>query len=282
MHTGPLAKDLTVLLARQVAEHQLALPLLPSVAAEVLGLAQLEATDAARLSHVMHRDPTLASSVLRVANSAAFSGQVPCASLQQAISRLGLQRVTEIALAIAVRGAVFVNKRHGEQFAQLWRHSVVTAFFAKEIARARRRNVETAFLCGLLHDIGQAILLTTAERLLPDGLVLGEDLTQGLHEQHGGAGGLLARHWQLPEPIAESIEHHHGYEQAPKFAELAMTVCLADLLAHQAAEQGAQLPLASEPIRNHAVLQGLNLYPDQLDALFAKAPQALLAAEGLQ
>lgn len=107
MHTGFNVADLTLLLAQQVAEQSLSLPMLPAVANEVLALTQAETTDAARLSQVMHRDPALASNVLRVANSAAFVGQVPCASLQQAVSRLGLQRVTEIALALAVKGSVF-------------------------------------------------------------------------------------------------------------------------------------------------------------------------------
>ena len=89
-------------------------------------------------------------------------------------------------------------------------------------------------------------------------------------------------HWQLPASIVESIEHHHSFDEARQFQDLAMTVCLADLLAHQAAEQGAPWSVCSAPIRRHPVLLGLSLYPDQLDALMAKAPQALAAAEGLQ
>ncbi|MCY2957092.1 MAG: HDOD domain-containing protein [Planctomycetota bacterium] len=282
MHTGFNVADLTLLLAQQVAEQSLSLPMLPAVANEVLALTQTETTDAARLSQVMHRDPALASNVLRVANSAAFVGQVPCASLQQAVSRLGLQRVTEIALALAVKGSVFGKKRHAQLFAGIWKHSVVTAFFTKEIARTRRRNVEISFMCGLLHDLGQAVLLSTAEQLLPNETFTAADLSGGLHAQHGAAGALLGRHWALPEQIVEAIEHHHDFSKATKFQEMAMTVCLADLLAHLVADPDAPAPKTSESLRQHPVLQGLNLYQDQLDALLGKAPMALLAAEGMQ
>ncbi|MEN8165476.1 MAG: HDOD domain-containing protein, partial [Acidobacteriota bacterium] len=92
-----------------------------------------------------------------VANSAAYVGAVPCSSLQQAVSRLGLQMITEIAMAVSVRGRMFGNPRCAELLAALWKHSVLTAWFTKEIARAHGHNVEVAFLCGLLHDVGKAV-----------------------------------------------------------------------------------------------------------------------------
>ena len=42
---------------------------------------------------------------------------------------------------------------------QLWRHALASGAFAKEIARVRRLNVESAFLCGLLHSVGKPALL---------------------------------------------------------------------------------------------------------------------------
>src|SRR5688572_33207290 len=87
--------DLSRLFARQMAEQQLELPTMPGTASEVMQLCQEETTDAARLSAVIHRDQTIASNVLRVANSAVHAGQVPCVSLQQAVSRLGQQLITD-------------------------------------------------------------------------------------------------------------------------------------------------------------------------------------------
>ena len=40
--------------------------------------------------------------------------------------------------------------------------------FAKEIARMRRANVESAFLCGLLHDIGKPVILQALADLQRD------------------------------------------------------------------------------------------------------------------
>ncbi|MCA8965292.1 MAG: HDOD domain-containing protein [Planctomycetes bacterium] len=276
--------DLSRLFARQIDEKKLNLPTMPGTAAEVMELCQLEDTDAAKLSAVIHRDQTIASHVLRVANSAAYAGQMPCASLQQAVSRLGMQLITEVAMAVSVRGRIFGNKTCAELLAALWKHSVLTGFYTKEIARLRRRNVEIAFLCGLLHDVGKAVLLDNVDRVLgkneltvPVGYLL-----NAVHEQHVEAGALLASEWKLPEQIAEAIGHHHEYVTAPRFADMAMTVCLADQLSHLVAPGPFGKAPDEEELRAHPVLEGLNLYPDQLEELINKRDRALLVTESLR
>jgi putative nucleotidyltransferase with HDIG domain len=273
--------ELATLFGKQIAARQLELPMMPGVAAEVLSLVQLESTDAAKLSAVVHRDQTLASNVLRVANSAAYVGQVPVASLQQAVSRLGMQMITDIAMAVSVKSRVFQNPAYADLLAGLWRHSVLTGYFTKEIARSRRRNVEIAFIAGLLHDIGKAVLLSNLDRIGKGANVPIELLSEALHEQHAAAGALLASEWRMPEQLHEAIVFHHQYEQATKFGDLAMMVCLADLLAHLLSPNLlGSLPMDSV-VRSHPVLAALNIYPDQLDALLLHADKAIQVAESM-
>lgn len=282
MSRSTIVADLAAALADRLQERQLELPVLPGVAAEVLALSQQETTDAARLSAVVHRDQALAGNVLRVANSAAYAGQVPCSSLQQAVSRLGLQLVGEIAIAVALKGRLFAGTFGAELFAELWRHSVLTAFFTKEIARLRRRNVEIAFLCGLLHDVGKAVLLAEVARLgTASSRSLGE-VAAAIDVHHEAAGVQLARHWQLPDQIAECIECHHDVRRAKRFAEMAMTVQLADLLACEVAPTGHEPAPTIAVLERHPVLASLNLYPDQLAALLARRDDALRLVEGMR
>jgi putative nucleotidyltransferase with HDIG domain len=276
--------DLSRLFARQIAERRLDLPPMPGTAAEVMNLCQQETTDAAKLSLVIHRDPTIASNVLRVANSAAYASQVACSSLQQACSRLGMQVVTEIAMAVSVRGRMFGNPTCVELLSALWQHSVLTGFYTKEIARMRRRNVEVAFLCGLLHDVGKAVLLNGVDRVLGAGAMTlpVPVLLTAVHEQHVAAGDLLAREWKLPEQVAEAVHCHHAPETAQRFADMAMTVALADDLAHLTAPSVLAAAVSEDQLRNHPVLVGLNLYADQLDGLLGLRERALLVTEGMR
>ncbi|MCK5943597.1 MAG: HDOD domain-containing protein [Planctomycetes bacterium] len=276
--------DLSRTFERLIQARQVELPPMPGTAAEVLDVCQQEDSDAARLSAVIHKDQTVASNVLRVANSAAFAGQVPCASLQQAVSRLGMQLVTEIVMAVSVRGRMFTNAACAELLDALWKHSVLTAFYTKEIARMRRRNVEIAFLCGLLHDVGKSVLLGSVDRVLGrDELsVPREELYQALHEQHLAAGALLAEEWKLPEQVAEAIACHHDPAAATRHADMAMTVQLADLLAHLVSPGPLAEPPSEEELRAHDVLVGLNIYTDDLANLIAMRERALEVTEGLK
>jgi putative nucleotidyltransferase with HDIG domain len=276
--------ELSRLFAKQIADRKLSVPTMPGTAAEVLQLCQSETTDAAKLSAVIHRDQAIASHVLRVANSVAYAGQVAVASLQQAVSRLGMQLIVEIATAVAVRGRMFGNPTCAELLQALWQHSVLTGFYTKEIARLRRRNVEIAFLCGLLHDIGKAVLLDNVDRVLGKGQlgVPVADLLAAVHDQHLAAGLLLAREWKLPDQIVEAMQFHHDPAGAKNYSDLAMTVCLADQLAHLAKKSVFAPELAEDDLRQHPVLAGLNLYPDQFDGLLAQRERALQVTESMQ
>ncbi|MEO6593451.1 MAG: HDOD domain-containing protein [Planctomycetota bacterium] len=276
--------DLSRVFEQQIAARRIELPPMPGTATEVMALCQLESTDAAKLSAVIHRDQTIASNVLRVANSAAYMGQIPCSSLRQACSRLGMQVVMEIVMAVSVRGRMFGDRKHAKLLSSLWQHSVLTAFFTKEIARLRRRNVEIAFLCGLLHDVGKAALLDNVDKMTAENKleVSTEALIAAIAEHHIEVGVLLAREWKLPEQITESIQFHHDAHSATRFQDMAMTVCLADLLAHLAAPGPFAEPPTEEELKSHPALVVLNLYAEQMQQLLEMRERALQVTEGLR
>ena len=155
----------------------------------------------------------------------------------------------------------------------------MAAWFSREIARARRQNVEMAFLCGLLHDVGKAAILTNI--LHAPGRVTLTDVSEVLHQYHVEAGVQLARIWRLPEMIVECIECHHEPARACYHMQLAMTVCLGDVLAQFADSASDHAKADADAIRQHPSLAGLNMYPDQLEDLLKRASTARSFADGL-
>lgn len=274
--------ELSRLFTGLLQEREVELPPMPATAAQVMQLCQLEDTDAAKLSSVIHGDQTIASNVLRVANSVAYIGQVPCSSLQQAVSRLGMQSITEIALAVSVRSRMFANEACADMLSELWQHSVLTGFFTKEIARMRRRNVEIAFLCGLLHDVGKALLLNNVDKAGGSTSMPVADLHHAVHEHHVAAGVLLAEQWKLPDQVKESIACHHNLGEAQNFADMSMMVCLADQLSHVCVPAALAESITEDELRAHPVLVGLNLYRDQADELLGMKERALEVTESMR
>jgi HD-like signal output (HDOD) protein len=98
-------------LIERIDSGSLDLPLLSDTAAKVMELCGDASCDARRLAELIQRDQGLAGHVLRVANSAAYAPTERIVSLQQAVSRMGLTAMRDIALAIAIRGKVFIARR---------------------------------------------------------------------------------------------------------------------------------------------------------------------------
>lgn len=261
-------EDLHSLIAGQLKEGRLDLPLLPVVAHQVLMLASDPDADATKLSTLIQQDQALAGKILHIANSPAYLPRSPIVSLQQAIAWLGLSMLGGLAFSISVQQGVFTIKGYEKEVRTLWHQALATGLYGKEIARRIRHNVENAFLCGLLHTIGKPLVLhlviTSRQRpQVRPSWALMESLIQ---EWHIPAGAKLAEAWKLPEPVQEAIRLYSDqtFDQATSPTKGAMITCLADHLASWLLDPSSH---DEERLRGLPVVQALNFYPDDVTAL---------------
>jgi HD-like signal output (HDOD) protein len=253
-------------LVERIDKDQIDLPVLPQVAGKVMALANDPAADAARLSALIHQDQALAAHVLRVANSPAYMPRTPIASLQHAVAMLGVNQLSEIAVTISLKSGAVKIPGHEADVKQLWRHALASGAYAKEIARTRRFNVESAYLCGLLHAVGKPVVLKTvttiaAELHIPLEPSVVASFLDGFHSR---IGSLIATEWALPPQVAEAITYYVAYEQAPSYRQEVMMTCLADRLATYLLIPDS---FDDNQLRDHTVFADLNLYPNDIDAL---------------
>lgn len=263
-------------LEARITSGKLHLPLLPDVVMEVLNLSNSDDADARKLAGILHRDQTMAGHVLRVANSPAYKPSMPIVSLTQAVNRLGMKLLCEIAYTVSLQNQAFRVVGYEREVKMLWRHAVSTGFYAREIARLQGYDAGKAFLWGLLHDMGKPVVLHALSQLQKDlesPLAL-EAAIGAMDAYHVQVGGLLAESWELPVMVKECIKHHHDYLNAPTCKEAAMVTCLADVLSY--------LALADEPddaklveVRTHPVVSHLHCSPAHLDTLFGKRDDAI-------
>lgn len=256
-------------LQTHVESSELDLPLLPDSATQVLALCFDDDARIERIAEIVQLDPALAANVLHAANSAAYAPRSPIVTLAQAVTRLGLSTLCDVALSVALRGRVFAGAGHAELLQPLWKHSAVSALWAREIARHRRRNVEGAFLVGLLHDVGKPVVLEAASQLARerDAAFGNEEAVAWMDELHASVGERLLTAWELPEWLVASTRYHHEPEAAEEHREEAATACLADLIAHWSVDGDAE---HGETLAAHPVLEDLGVYPEDLEALFSK------------
>ncbi|HMF86256.1 MAG TPA: HDOD domain-containing protein [Nitrospiraceae bacterium] len=253
-------------LVERIDKSRIDLPVLPQVAGRVMALANDPSGDAARLSALIHQDQALAAHVLRIANSPAYMPRTPIASLQHAVAMLGVNQLSEIAVTVSLKSGAVKIPGYETDIRQLWRHALASGAYAKEIARMRRYNVESAYLCGLLHAVGKPVVLKTvttiaAEMHIP--LEAGA-VSSFLDGYHARVGSLIAAEWALPPQVAEAISYYWIYEQAPSHKQEAMMTCLADRLATYLLIPDS---FDDSTLRDHTVFADLNLYPNDVDIL---------------
>jgi HD-like signal output (HDOD) protein len=255
-------------LVERIDKDRIDLPVLPQVAGKVMALTNDPAADAARLSALIHQDQALAAHVLRIANSPAYMPRTPIASLQHAVAMLGVNQLSEIAVTISLKSGTVKIPGHEADVRQLWRHALASGAYAKEIARMRRYNVESAYLCGLLHAVGKPVVLKTVTTIAGEMHIPLDSSTiiAFLDGYHSRVGSLIATEWALPPQVADAITYYGLYEQAPSHRQEAMMTCLADRLATYILVPDS---FDDTTLREHGVFADLNLYPNDIDALLS-------------
>lgn len=248
----------------QLDREALALPLLPGVAAEVIASSVDEHGDAARLAELIRQDQSLASHVLRIVNSPAFRGASEIVALQQAIARLGMARVREIALSASLKGALLTEGPYQRHADEAWRLSLAGALWSREVARSARRNVEIAYLCGLLHDVGAPLLLHQLGEVAPDLDDSGVALV--LASLGRPAGVRLASAWSLPEAVVATVAYLEEPDAAGAHASSVLVAAAGVALARLGTAGDIDPPAVFEL----PWLVRLNLYPEDIEALVSR------------
>jgi HD-like signal output (HDOD) protein len=189
-------------------------------------------------------------------------------SLQQAISWLGVAEVRNIAMAVMLRGEVFAAPGHEPQSEELWQEAWLAGLWAKEIARERRKHVESAFLAALMHRTGAALALKILSRFEAqarerlDARAFGDLVV----EFEPALGRLLMNNWLLPKDVQDAASDWRNYRESAQ-SDLAGTVHAAHLLAAHTLH--AEL-ITEDMVIESPVFEQLGLFPDDRRHMLAK------------
>jgi HD-like signal output (HDOD) protein len=244
---------------------------MPRVCAQLAELTAQHATDAVQLARLIQSDPALAGEIMRVANSPVLRPRAPIVSLQQAVSWLGVAEVRNIAMAVMLRGEIFTAPGHEPESEELWREAWLAGLWAKEIARERRKHVESAFLAALMHRTGAALALKilsifeSQQRTVMDAKTFA-DLVVEFEPRFGR---LLMSNWRLPDDVQDAASDWRDYGKS-SHSDLAGTVHAAHLLATHTMHP--QL-LDEELVLESPVFEQLGVFPDDRRSMLAKREQ---------
>ena len=252
--------DLPDPLARAIETAKV--PALPQVLLKLLQLTDDDAATMSEIAAVVERDPGLCTRLLTAANSPGLRRGKELRSIAHCLTSLGTRLIRSIATCLALQ-SMFDRRYEAVRpdLAEYWRHSIRVAETARELATAcGYPQPDEAYLGGLLHDIGELVLLSaqgsTYAQLLSSArsetkLVALENEHLGAH--HGEVGAWVVDRWDFDLDIADSILFHHAKadeistaDQLPQVVWLAhalATATPADAAVRQAADRlfGAEI-----------------------------------------
>jgi HD-like signal output (HDOD) protein len=207
------ARALENLLVSHFDGHDLNMPMLVQGAEQVLGRLRNPDCNLAEVSHDIANDPVIAASVLRMANSPLYRGLNKITALQPAVTRLGVKALRVLMMHISLRAAIFQGKGRDEWAERIWAGSQASAVIMHSLSAFTRVDENDAFLLGLLHDIGQVIVLRVVRtNQALSGAEIDDDTFDYLcHECHQEFGELVAAAWELPSTFRSLIADHHAY-----------------------------------------------------------------------
>lgn len=155
---------------------------------------------------------------------------------------LGFNSLRTLVLACSF---VDIRMPKGFNVKQFWQHSFRIATVCKWLARfslpnGSRPDAEVAFTCGLLHEIGDLLIMTehpTAFTNIDNSVRLGANRAELEHTLLGftycEVGAELANRWRFPDAIVNAVRHQAAPAQAQPFSAYAALIFLAQQIIQQ-------------------------------------------------
>lgn len=197
------------LLALELDNGDISLPSLPDVVMKIRKLLADENSDFQRLSSAISMDPVLVSKLFVYANSALYNrANVKIDTLEGAIGRLGIEVVRNTAMSLAMKQLYSADKHsHSAKYLRaVWAHGMKLSCMAFAVARGKPGlNNETAFLCGLLNEVGKLYIITKAEEF-PTLLGDRKSFDAVLEKWNSQISKSIIESWGFPDEVAQSAD----------------------------------------------------------------------------
>ena len=253
-------------------EKGMRLPAQPQVVVEIQQLLAAEEPDVRKITQILARDPGIVAMLFKLVSTPAYGGR-RIDSLTKAVQLVGVRQIANLVRGIALTMTVPGVKQ--PIYDKFWRRCTGIAEFAAGIA-AERISVcnifpDQAYLAGIFHDCGVPMLL---ERF-PDYCaalrtgtgqwidVIAED--QRFDVDHAVVGHLIARHWRLPDFIAEAVLKHHEMPPADTGGAARSMVAILQL-ANELYHREQLIPNPEWPNQRHAVMAELCIHEGELES----------------
>jgi HD-like signal output (HDOD) protein len=211
------------------------LPNIPKVIQALIEKFNDSKSNADEISKKIQMDQVLSAKIMRLANSARYGAGRKIASIDSAVVMLGVDALKTLVVASGITGAF--KDIEGFDKKAFWRDSFMIASIAKLIAKHTDADAETAFTCGMMHNIGELLIhIAKPEQALKiDKLVEAGAIRTDLQENQFGynfseVSGELARRWNFPADIVRALRQQAKPNDFEEYSPYSSIIYLANYL----------------------------------------------------
>ncbi len=213
---------------------------LPEVFIKINEMVDDPSSSASDIGRFISQDPALTARLLKIANSPLYGFPSKIDTVSRAITIIGTRGLRDLILATSVINNFSHMPSEQLDIHAFWSHSLYCGVLARLLAaKCNALHTEPFFVSGLLHDIGQLIILNKLPEMSRETQLRANDGAVPLHEaeqevmgfDHAKVGGELLRDWRLPETIIDATEFHHEPSKAELSPLGASIVHIADVIA---------------------------------------------------
>lgn len=185
---------------------------MPTVIVKALNIMKKPTASMKELGDIVMFDQSLTIKFLALVNSAYYGFSQQISSINIALSLLGMVKVKNIIVAVAMKPMM---SNQGDK--ELWKHSMRVASGCEYLANLTKiMDADEAFISGFVHDVGKIVLHMSNDKiynkiisLVDEGADILETERKYFDSDHVKTGSLLAKRWQLPILLANTISYHH-------------------------------------------------------------------------
>ena len=206
------------MIKQHIESGEMVLPVFSRSAMRIQEELVKEEIDMRVVEQILSSDPSLASQVLKLANSSFYKGLSEILTIKSAIVRLGMQELSRVTLLVSSRNQFHSNdKKLNIIMKKLWQHSIGCAIGAHWLAKRCKLDdiAGHAFFAGLLHDVGKLFVLLVLDQIKKKGKNV--EFTEALlfetmNSLHTEQGYNLMQQWNMPAAYCIVARDHHGEE----------------------------------------------------------------------
>lgn len=239
------------------------LPNIPKVVQELIESFGDENINNETIAKKISADQVLTAKVLRAANSAHYGGNRKVGSVSDAVFILGFNAVRTLVLASGMTGAF--KAPEGFDLPAFWHNSFAVAATCKWLAKFSKDDAETAFTCGMIHNIGELLIhillpeeCKEIQKVVDRGARNSDIEKNVLGFNFPEAGAELANRWKFPDAIVAGIRYQLDPLAAPEFSRFAALINIADYIVH-VHEKGNDAELLAHFPNDLATKLGINM-----------------------